>query len=272
MGAPPGQNPSTNVNPPLPPRGQTPQTYSHRQSLSQFQPKSLYAHKDPPAPSNPSTSAQLPFQQHNYAPSTPTRGDQHNSSSQYNSSQNYQKPANAQYGGQDYTTQMPNQTEQIHSQNQSGYKPPYQTKPDVYGSQRPSVDQIPPPHLLGHDQIPPHLQSNKPYLTKQSSTNQYPPSGKYPPNHYPAHSSQYTSYHVNSGPPPRDSNPDGYRMPLVDYPSSQQPNLDSKTAYTNRINSADPNDSYQRNAAIRRNSKPVSGESPYSFKQVDLCF
>ncbi|XP_065205789.1 junctophilin-1 isoform X2 [Planococcus citri] len=277
MGPASGQNASSNANPPLPPRGQTPQSFSHRQSLSQFQPRSLYAHKDPPPPSsnpsNPSTSAQLPFQQHNYMPSTPTRGDQHNnSSSQYNSSQNYQKPANAQYGGQDYTQ---NQTEQIHSQNQAGYKPTYQTKPDVYSSQRPSVDQIPPSHLLGHDQIPPHLQTNRPYLTKQQSTNQYPSasgSAKYPPNHYPAHSSQYP-YHVNSGPPPpqrdRDSNPDGYRTPLVDYSSSsQQPNLDSKTAYTNRINSADPNESYQRNAAIRRNSKPVSGESPYSFKQA----
>lgn len=249
------QNQTPNSNPPLPPRGQTP--HSHRQSLSQFQPKSLYAHKDPPPP-NTSTNTQLPFQQQNYMPPTPTHYDQN---VQYNSQSNF-KPPHAQYA-QDYT---PNQTDQIHSQNATTYKSPSQyqmpSKQDPSNAyhasqqQRPSMDQIP-PHLLGHDQIPPQLQP-KPqnYLPRQQSQ-QYPPN-KNPPNHYPASNSSQYQY-TNSMP----GNNDGYRQ-SVDY--SAQQNVD-KTAYTNRMNS-EANESYQRHAALRRNSKPVSGESPYSFKQV----
>lgn len=312
------QRQSSTSNPPLPPRSQpAAQSFSHRQSLSQFQPKSLYAHKEPPPPpSNSSTgSSQLPFQHQNYTPSTPSHYDQQQAAnSQYNAAhaQNYKSAPTPPSAAAQYMHNYPttNQTEQIHSQNPSqpaGYRT-QQQQPQQSGSyltsrnkplpthdlsnsyghfnssssssqlqRRPSVDQVS-PHLmskLNHDQIPPpHLPPKQwNYLQKQLSQSHYShPQDKYPPpNQFPpSNSSQYQN--VNSVDSQRDS-VDGYPRASIDYTSPAQSNvIVDKTVYTNRINPPDPNESYQRTAALRRNSKPVTGESPYSFKQVRIIF
>lgn len=256
----PSQNRSG--NPSALPRGQTSQSFQHQQSLSQFQPKSLYAQKDN-VHSSSLVHSQLPYsqQQHNYKPSTPTH------------EQN-------QYQNQNY---IRNQTEQIHSHMQPGHNPQSQysmqskAESNPYANTnsrlpRPSVDQLSPylPPRMGHEQTPPYLQpkSSSPNYIQQPSgvtlPNQHPLPNKYPPNQHPTNSSQ--SPCTNSVNMSRDSI-NGYR-PSMDY-SSQQSDSD-KTAFANRLNPNDLNESYQRTAALRRNSKPVSGDSPYSFKQVGL--
>lgn len=225
----------TTTNPPLPPRGQTPQPFQHRQSLAQFQPKSLYAQKENVRSNSPSHTP-LPFQQ---------------------------PPASS--------SPAHHQTEQIHSQMQPGYRPPqahYSTsnKPEsnayAHMNSRPSrtsIDQTS-PHMMPRDQMPPYRQSRQ-------MPNQFNPAGKYTPNQIPTSSSQ--SPNVNSVNLPRDS-VNGFRQ-SVDY-SSHQSLADKPTAYANRIHTpAELSESFYRSGGLQRNSRPVTGESPYSFKQVKYC-
>ncbi len=236
-------NQSLNSNPTLPPRGQTPQSFQHRQSLSQFQPSSMYAQKDQ-GRSNSPIHSQLPFQQQNYTSnSTPTR------------------EPNSRYKNQNY---LQNQTEQIHSYDQPVYKPQpqhaahikAQVNPYGHMNSRPSMDHSS-VHLLSKmedDSIP--KSSN--YVSQPGPSNPYQPS-KYPQNPYSSNSSQSPLNSVNS----QRESINGYR-PSMDF-TSQLTSMD-KTAPSNRLD--DANESYQRNVALRRNSKLVSGESPYSIKQV----
>lgn len=252
------QNQNSNLNPPLPPRGQIFQSYQHKQSLSNFQPRSLYAQKDF-VQSNSPNDTHLPSQQ---------QQQQNNRSSTSAHEQTFQ------YKNQNYTR---NPIEQIHSQTEQDFKQQsqYSTQANKLeiksfshtNSQqtRSSLDRN--SSRMNTDSIPSHFSSNPTsnYIPMSAGfmSKQYLPN-KYSQNPHSTNSSQHPCVNSVSS---QCNTINGYR-PSMDF-SSQQ-NDAQKTAYSNRIDSVDFSETYQGNAALKRNTKPVSGGSPYSFKQVRI--
>lgn len=262
-----GDSQMANANPPLPPRGQTPQPYQHRASLAQFQPKSVYAQRSD-SPGN----RQSPFQRPNVTGAT---GNQDTGG------------GDARFGSSNYAS-PPNQTEPIHSRNTSAYD---DSPSHLLPQQR---HHPPPPRQQQYQQSPSGSDSNPSFArlnSRQSRASVLDEMTQPQPskmgNHVPkgaswfataASSSPYSSHSppANSISGQRDGL-NGYRV-STDFgsPASQTPPPQShstyatdRSTYANRIDVLDQNESaYQRNVALRRNSKPVSGDSPHSYKQA----
>lgn len=253
-----GDSQAADENPPLPPRGQTPTPYHHRASLAQFQPKSAYAQRSD-SPGN----RQSPFHRSNAASSQDAGG------------------GGARFGS-NYASPPPHQTEPIHSRNTSAYDDspshlqpqqrhhPPPPRPQAY--QQPSsdsnpsfarlnsrqsrvsvLDETPQPSKMGN-----HVAKASNWFATAASTSSY--SSHSPP--------------ANSISGQRD-NLNGYRAsadfgsPASHTPPPSRTYAAERSAYANRIDALDSNESaYQRNVALRRNSKPVSGDSPHSYKQA----
>lgn len=258
-----GDGQPANANPPLPPRGQTPQPYPHRPSLAQFQPKSVYA-----LPSDSPGRRQSPFHR--------AAADQDTASA---------AGGGARYRSSGYASPPPHQTEPIHSRNTSAYD-------DSPSHLQPQQRHHPPPSRQ-QQQPSSGADSNAPYARLNSRSSVLDETAQQPPskmaNHVAKGANWFTtdaSSSYSSHSPPANSisgqrggdGLNGYRA-SADFgsPPSQTPSHSTypgdRSAYADRIDVLDPNESsYQRNVALRRNSKPVSGDSPHSYKQVSTRF